>query len=96
MHACMKLNLGQRVTALAQDRQLGSVYSADGTELIETGGPPLLLEPVQATIDLKGPPITSVRVVDVYGVPTEREVERTANQFRIDGRYATYYYEIMR
>jgi len=84
------------ITALAQDRQLGSVYSADGTELIETGGPPLLLEPVQATIDLKGPPITSVRVVDVYGVPTEREVERTANQFRIDGRYATYYYEIMR
>jgi len=84
------------ITALAQDRQLGTVYRADGTELIETGGPPLLLEPVQATIVLKGPPIQALHVVDVYGVPTERELERSANQFRIDGRYATYYYEIIR
>jgi hypothetical protein len=84
------------VTALAQDRQLGTAYSADGSELIETGGPPLLLEPVQATIELKGPPIQSVHVVDVYGVPTERELEGDANQFRIDGRYASYYYEVMR
>jgi len=61
-----------------------------------TGGPPLLLEPVQATITLKGSPATSVQVVDVYGVPTGRQVERTGDTFRIDGRNATYYYEVRR
>jgi hypothetical protein len=84
------------VTALARDKQLGAVYNEDGTELLETGGPPLLLEPVQATIALKGGPLTSAKVVDVYGVPTDRQLERTGNTFRIDGRYATYYYEIRR
>jgi hypothetical protein len=84
------------ITAMAQDKQYGTAYNADGTELIETGGPPLLLEPVQATITFKGSPVTSVKVVDVYGVPTDQDVERTGNTFRIDGRYATYYYEAKR
>jgi hypothetical protein len=84
------------ITALARDKQLGTVYNDDGTELIEAGGPPLLLEPVQATITLKGSPMTSMKVVDTYGVPTDRQVERTGNTFRLDGRYATYYYEIRR
>jgi hypothetical protein len=84
------------ITAMARDKQLGTVYNDDGTELLETGGPPLLLEPVQATITLKGGSVTSVKVVDVYGVPTDRQVERTGNTFRLDGRYATYYYEIRR
>ena len=84
------------ITAMAQDKQLGAVYNEAGTELLQAGGPPLLLEPVQATIRFKGEPVTSVRVVDVYGVPTNRELERDGNTIRIDGRYATYYYEIRR
>jgi hypothetical protein len=84
------------ITALAQDKQLGSEYNNDGTELIETGGPPLLLEPVQATIAFKGGLVSSVLVVDLYGVPTGRQVEHTDNTFAIDGRYATYYYEVKR
>ncbi len=84
------------ITAMAQDKQLGAVYNEAGTELLQTGGPPLLLEPVQATITFKGNPVTSIRVVDVYGVPTDREVEHDGNTVRIDGRYATYYYEVNR
>ena len=84
------------ITALARDKQLGTIYNEDGTQLLETGGPPLLLEPVQATITLKGAALTSVKVVDVYGVPTDHRLERTGNTFRIDGRYATYYYEVKR
>ncbi len=84
------------ITALAQDKQHGTVYSADGSELIECGGPSLFLEPVQASLTFKGTPLTSVKVVDVYGVPTAQHVERTGNTFSIDGRYATYYYEIRR
>ncbi len=84
------------ITAMARDKQYGTVYNADGTELIEAGGAPLLLEPVQATLRFKGAPLRSVSVVDVYGVPTDREVERDGNQLSIDGRYATYYYEVTR
>ncbi len=84
------------ITAMARDKQFGSVYNEDGTELIDAGGPPLLLEPVQATLIFKGTPITSVKVVDVYGVPMDHQVERSDNSVRIDGRYATYYYEVTR
>ena len=84
------------ITALARDKQQRTVYNEDGTQLIETGGPPLLLEPVQATLTFKGAPVTSVKVVDVYGVPTARDVERQGNTFEIDGRYATYYYQVKR
>jgi hypothetical protein len=81
---------------MAQDKQLGTVYNEDGTKLIETGGPPLLLEPVKATLTFKGDPLTSVNVVDVYGVPVAKQVGRTGNSFEIDGRYATYYYQVKR
>jgi hypothetical protein len=84
------------ITAMAQDKQLGTVYNEDGTKLLETGGPPLLLEPVQATLTFKGAPLSSVNVVDIYGVPTARQVERTNNTFEIDGRYATCYYQVKR
>ncbi|MFW6189461.1 MAG: beta-galactosidase [Planctomycetota bacterium] len=84
------------ITAMARDKQSGAEYNADGTELLKTGKPPLLLEPVQATLELKGPEVSSVKVVDMYGVPTDRQVEREGNRFRIDGRYATYYYEVKR
>jgi hypothetical protein len=55
-----------------------------------------LIEPVQAKLAFKGGPIASVKVVDIYGVPGEKEVEREGNVFAIDGRYATYYYEVKR
>jgi hypothetical protein len=84
------------ITAMARDRQLNAEYSPDGTELLKTGGPPLYLEPVRAAITMKGCAIESVRVVDVYGVPAATEVQRSGNTFDIDGRYATYYYQVTR
>ena len=84
------------ITAMAQDKQLGTVYNEDGTKLIETGGPPLLLEPVQATLTFKGAALSSAKVVDVSGVPADGQIERMGNTFDIDGRYATYYYEVKR
>ena len=56
----------------------------------------MLLEPVQATITFKGDTLTSVNVVDVYGVPAAQQVECTGNTFEIDGRYAAYYYQVKR
>ncbi len=84
------------ITAMAQDKQYNAVYSPDGTQLLFAGGEPLMLEPVRATLTFKGNPLKSVKVVDVYGVPTDRPVEHDGNMVTIDGRYATYYYEVRR
>ncbi len=84
------------ITAMARDKQYGTVYNEDGTELLETGGPPLYLEPVQATLTFAGAPVTSARVVDVYGLPADAQIPRSGNTITIDGRYATYYYEVRR
>ena len=85
------------ITALAQDRQTGSQYNSDGTQLEALGGPPLLLEPVQARIRLKGAPATTINVLDSYGVPTGNTVAVDADgTFHIDGTYRAYYYEVKR
>jgi hypothetical protein len=84
------------ITAMARDQQSNTKYSEDGTQLLAIGGPPLLMEPVQVTITLKGKPPAEVNVVDVYGVPTDRKVKLDGASFNIDGTYKTYYYEVKR
>jgi hypothetical protein len=85
------------ITAMARDKQTGALYSADGKRLNVMGAPPLLMEPVQATLKLKGAKPSVVNVLDLYGVPTGRTVEVGADgAFAIDGRFRTYYYEVKR
>ena len=85
------------VTAMARDAQVGTRYSDDGKSLLKVGGPPLLMEPVQATITLKGAAPKAVNALDVYGVPTGKTVPIGKDGgFAIDGQYRTYYYEIKR
>ncbi len=85
------------LTALARDTQANARYSEDGTQLLQVGGPPLLMEPVQATIRLKGPAPKAVNVLDVYGVPTGKGVSTEKDgSFVLGGQYRTYYYEVTR
>jgi hypothetical protein len=84
------------VTAMARDMNTNAKYSEDGTQLLAVGGPPLLMEPVQAVIQLKGAPPAEVNVLDIYGVPTGRQVTLADGTFAIDGTYQTYYYQVRR
>lgn len=85
------------VTAMARDKQTGTRYNGDGSQLLTVGGPPLLMEPVQARIRLAGARPVSIRVLDVYGVPTERTVPvQPDGSFTLDGTYRSYYYDIRR
>ncbi len=60
-------------------------------------GPPLLMEPVQALIKLKGSRPSSVRPCDLDGVPRSEQLEIGSDgSFKIDGRSRTYYYEVRR
>ena len=86
------------ITALAQDKQTGTRYSADSTKLEATGTAPLLLEPVQATIKFAGSKPTSVTPCDHYGVPIAGSSVPIAadGSFAIDGTYRAYYYAVKR
>jgi hypothetical protein len=63
------------ITALAQDKQSGSRYNADGTKLESTGTSPLMLEPVQANLKFSGAKPASVVPCDHYGVPKIRNCQ---------------------
>jgi len=85
------------ITAMARDKQTGAVYNADWSRLEQVGGPPLLMEPVQATLQFKGDTPAEVRPLDLYGVPRDETVDLQSNgSFTIDGTYQTYYYEVKR
>ncbi len=80
------------ITALAQDIELGAQYDADGANLVRIGGPPLLLEPVQATIRLESARSLRMKALTVDGVDDGRIVPLGDDGWRIDGRYRTFYY----
>jgi hypothetical protein len=86
------------ITALAQDKQTGARYNADGTRLEAAGTAPLLLEPVQASIKFAGARPASVTPCDHYGVPMAgKSVPMAADgSFAIDGAWRAYYYEVKR
>ncbi len=85
------------ITALAQDKQTGARYDADGSLLEATGTAPLLLEPVQATLKFAGAKPTAVRPLDHYGVPNGKTITVGPDgSFVIDGTSRAYYYEVTR
>jgi hypothetical protein len=85
------------ITAMARDKQTGSEFNADWSQLITMGGPPLLMEPVQATLTFRGDRPLEIRPLDFHGVPTGESIEPSADgSFRIDGRFRAYYYEVRR
>ena len=63
----------------------------------QVGGPPLLMEPVEAKLTFKGSRPIKVRPLDVYGVPRKKSIEVAADgSFVIDGTQQTFYYEVKR
>lgn len=84
------------ITAIARDQQTGSLYSDDGSELLALGGPPLMIEPVQAQLTFSGEAITSVKTLNEYGVPTGTVSDIDGNSVTLDGRWATAWYQVVR
>src|SRR4030095_3794658 len=85
------------ITALAQDKQTGTRYNSDGTQLESVGTSPLLLEPVQATLKFAGSKPASVTPCDYYGVPKEKKLVISSDgSFQIDGTSQAYYYLVER
>jgi len=83
------------ITAVAKARNTGMKYSDDGTQLLEKGTAPLLLEPVDFTLNLKRKGKAVLHVLDHDGLPT-KESQRFDNQeIIIEGsRWKTMYYTV--
>jgi len=83
------------VTALAQDKQYGTEYEGEGeeTRLVKVGAPPLMMEPVQASLTFGGEPFTRAEALDMHGRRTGTALIANGDgAYRIDGTYTTFYY----
>jgi hypothetical protein len=83
------------VTALAQEKQYGTEYAGEGEEarLVAVGAPPLMMEPVQASLTFGGEPFVHAEALDVHGRRTGTALMPNGDgAYRIDGNYTTFYY----
>jgi hypothetical protein len=70
-------------------------FSPDGKRLLAAGRPPIVMEPVKATITLSRPGAARVIVLDQDGVPTTQALPVTEGRFAIDGaKEKTPYYVV--
>jgi hypothetical protein len=60
-------------------------FEDDEGELLKTGTAPILVEPVDVRIALKGDKPVRVEVLDHDGLRTGREVPVSNNEFRLEG-----------
>jgi hypothetical protein len=84
------------ITAMARDKQTGAIYNADQTKLVALGGPPLLMEPVEAKLTFGGDPIMGVNILDEHGIPVGSVDDVDGNTVVIDGRWKTAWYQVLR
>ena len=73
------------VVAMARARNTGMKINEAGDRLIERGGPPILLEPVKATISIDRPGNPKVELLDHDGLPTGKTLPVKDGTFTIDG-----------
>jgi hypothetical protein len=84
------------VSAVARNCNTGFTVLAFDGRVLDNGKPPILLEPVKATITIAGRPIAAVNVLDHDGKRTGTSLAVTGGTFTIDGaRDKALYYEVV-
>src|SRR5207302_3146735 len=73
------------LTVLARQSNTGFTYFAPDNKVLKNGGPPILLEPVKATVTIANRPIAGVNILDHDGRRTDRTLPVTDGQFPLDG-----------
>ncbi len=82
------------ISVLARQSNTGFTYFAPDNKVLNNGGPPILLEPVKATVTV-GRQIASVNVLDHDGRRTGRTLAVSDGKFMIDGaKDKAVYYEV--
>ncbi len=84
------------LTVLARQSNTGFTYFAPDHKVLKNGGPPILLEPVKATVTIAGRPIARVNILDHDGRRTGRTLAVTDGRFTLDGaKDKAIYYEVI-
>ena len=84
------------ITVLARESNTGFTHFAPDDRVLKNGGPPILLEPVKATVTIAGRPIASVNVLDHDGRRTDRTLPVMDGRFTLDGaKDKAIYYEVV-
>ncbi|HEV3084550.1 MAG TPA: hypothetical protein VGY66_32605 [Gemmataceae bacterium] len=81
---------------LARQSNTGFTYFVPDNRVLKNGGPPILLEPVKATVTIADRLIAAVNVLDHDGRRTGRTLAMTDGQFMLDGaKDKAIYYEVV-
>jgi hypothetical protein len=83
------------VSALGRDRQSGARYSEGGTQLLDVGAPPLLLEPVQARIRFVQGGLVEAWRLDQNGLRRE-PADVVSGELVLSGADRTWLFEVRR
>jgi hypothetical protein len=84
------------LTVLARQSNTGFSYLAPDNKVLKNGGPPILLEPVKATVTIADRQIEAVNVLDHDGRRTGRTLSVKDGRFTLDGtRDKAIYYEVV-
>jgi hypothetical protein len=84
------------LTVVARTSNTGFTYFAPDNKVLNNGGPPILLEPVKATVTIAGRPIEAVNILDHDGRRTRRTLDVTDGRFTLDGaKDKAIYYEVV-
>jgi hypothetical protein len=83
------------LSVLGRQSNTGFTYFAPDNKVLNNGGPPILLEPVKATVTV-GRPVAGVHVLDHDGRRTGRALAVTDGRFTLDGaKDRAIYYEVV-
>jgi hypothetical protein len=84
------------LTVLGRQSNTGFRYFTPDHKVLNNGRPPILLEPVKATVTVTGRPVARINVLDHDGRRTGRTVPVTSGRFTLDGaRDKAIYYEVL-
>jgi hypothetical protein len=84
------------LTVLARQSNTGFTYFAPDHKVLKNGGPPILLEPVKATVTIAGRAIEAVNILDHDGRRTGRTLPITDGRITLDGaKDKAIYYEVV-
>jgi hypothetical protein len=84
------------LTVIARQSNTGFTYFAPDNRVLKNGGPPILLEPVKATVVIAGRPVATVNILDHDGRRTVRALAVTDGRITIDGaKDKAIYYEVV-
>jgi len=83
------------ITTVARARNTGMKFNDDKTELLDVGGEPILLEPVNLTLSIDRPGTPAIHILDHVGRRTGKTISAQGKNIVLDGVLnKTLYYEL--